>query len=458
VDKPNESVSDGLFTVQLDFGSNAFTGDARWLQISVRCPAGSGDWTTFTDRQELTATPYALFAANADYLDGQHGSYYQNASNINAGTLGTGYYSAYADLTAEGYLDNNAGTDLLTRTQSDGRYALTTHSHWGASWNGSGTGLSLDSSDGIGLSAAGETRGVSGISDSTDGRGVYGRAGLFGAEIGTAYGGYFESREENGTGVYGYADSTSGTNYGVTGRSDSTSGRGVYGYAPSTSGTNYGVIGRSDSTGGYGVEGYASATSGYTYGVYGRSDSTSGYGVFAYNTSSGIGLYAKSWLGNPIEAYSFADRRFYVSNTGEVYADGSFHSGGADLAEMLSAMEGLEPGDVLVVSHDGKLTRSTGAYQSTVVGVYSTNPGFVGGAGDDADLTGKVPLAIAGLVPVKASAENGPIRPGDLLVASSTPGHAMRGGDDPPIGTVIGKALESLDSGTGVIQMLVMLQ
>ncbi|MCA9934366.1 MAG: hypothetical protein KC415_10605, partial [Anaerolineales bacterium] len=59
---------------------------------------------------------------NADLLDGQHGSYYQNASNINAGTLGTSYYSAYADLTAEGYLDNNATTDLLNRAQSDGRY------------------------------------------------------------------------------------------------------------------------------------------------------------------------------------------------------------------------------------------------------------------------------------------------------------------------------------------------
>jgi hypothetical protein len=55
-------------------------------------------------------------------LDGQHGSFYQNASNINAGTLGTGYYSAHSDLTAEGYLDNNADADLLTRLQADGRY------------------------------------------------------------------------------------------------------------------------------------------------------------------------------------------------------------------------------------------------------------------------------------------------------------------------------------------------
>ncbi len=69
-----------------------------------------------------------------------------------------------------------------------------------------------------------------------------------------------------------------------------------------------------------------------------------------------------------------------------------------------------------------------------------------------------MPLAVVGIVPVKVSAENGPIRPGDLLVASSTPGHAMKAGPNPRRGTVIGKALEGLEEGTGVIQMLVMLR
>ena len=59
---------------------------------------------------------------DADLLDGQHGSYYQNATNINAGTLSTNWYSAYSDLTAEGYLDNSAAGDLLTQSQSDARY------------------------------------------------------------------------------------------------------------------------------------------------------------------------------------------------------------------------------------------------------------------------------------------------------------------------------------------------
>jgi len=67
-------------------------------------------------------------------------------------------------------------------------------------------------------------------------------------------------------------------------------------------------------------------------------------------------------------------------------------------------------------------------------------------------------LALAGVVPVKVTAENGPIAPGDLLVSSSTPGHAMCGGDNPPAGTVIGKALGALAAGSGTILMLVMLR
>jgi hypothetical protein len=62
-----------------------------------------------------------------------------------------------------------------------------------------------------------------------------------------------------------------------------------------------------------------------------------------------------------------------------------------------------------------------------------------------------------GIVPCKVSAENGAIRPGDLLVTSAIPGHAMRD-DDPKNGTILGKALGSLDSGTGVIKVLVTLQ
>lgn len=65
-------------------------------------------------------------------------------------------------------------------------------------------------------------------------------------------------------------------------------------------------------------------------------------------------------------------------------------------------------------------------------------------------------LALAGRVPVKVTSEGGAIRTGDLLVASSTPGYAMRAPADPAVGTVVGKALERADRAKGSIKMLVM--
>ncbi|MCC6823297.1 MAG: hypothetical protein IT579_21415 [Verrucomicrobia subdivision 3 bacterium] len=54
-------VSNGLFTVTLDFGAGVFTGADRWLDIAVR-PTGGGAFTTLAPRQEITATPYAQLA------------------------------------------------------------------------------------------------------------------------------------------------------------------------------------------------------------------------------------------------------------------------------------------------------------------------------------------------------------------------------------------------------------
>ncbi len=71
----------------------------------------------------------------------------------------------------------------------------------------------------------------------------------------------------------------------------------------------------------------------------------------------------------------------------------------------------------------------------------------------------EVPLAVVGIVSCKVTTENGPIQGGDPLVTSSTLGHAMKGTDRSRlVGAVVGKALEPLQSGKGVIQVLVTLQ
>jgi hypothetical protein len=240
----------------------------------------------------------------------------------------------------------------------------------------------------------------------------------------------------------------------------------------------FGLYGSGISTGIYGL-GVETGVKGHSYGhVGGRAgvwgNSEMGVGVRA-TSNHNVGLWAGAGQYNQsiIEGHQVdwegasLNRVFAVHWDGEVYADGGYHCGKstncwvtgnpADFAEVLPVANDPAPGEVLVVGPEGKLTRSTEPYQASVLGVYSTRPMYIGG-GENLDRGGYAPLAVVGIVPVKVSAENGSIVPGDLLVSSSTPGHAMRPDANPPVGTVIGKALEGLDEGTGVIQMLVMLQ
>src|SRR5438093_8625696 len=64
VDQGDVALTNGLFTVTLDFGAATFDGSARWLEIAVRPGASTGAYTNLSPRQALTATPYALRAAN----------------------------------------------------------------------------------------------------------------------------------------------------------------------------------------------------------------------------------------------------------------------------------------------------------------------------------------------------------------------------------------------------------
>jgi len=520
--KTGISVTNGLFTIpDLDFGTDAFQGDARWLQIEVKC-AGDSDYVPLSPRQALTAAPYALSLRPGAYVQGAL------AGTFIPGTILAVRNTATSNLAygVAGWSDSSNGAGVHGEASAT---AGTAYGVEGYSYSPGGAGVY-----GWARATTGTNYGVYGLSASTAGRGVYGIAN---AASGTTIGVFGESRSTAGFGVFGYAGATSGVTFGVAGQSESTEGRGVNGYVGATTGQTYGVHGESRSTSGTGVYGWASATTGITFGVWGRSDSTDGIGVYglanaaggvgmlgyayantgggvgvwgqtnapnghgvsgwALSTSGGHGVYAHSWApaeggaalyalnthtggiamwgqnnstdstlvlvnqgtGDLLKAFiSGGELRFRFQNDGWAYADGGWTTPAADLAELLPAAPGLEPGDVLVVGADGKLARSTQAYQPTVVGVYSTRPGFVGGQPMEGKPEGHIPLAVVGVVPVKASAENGPIRPGDLLVASATPGHAMRAGPNPPIGTVIGKALEGLEKGTGVIRMLVILQ
>ena len=104
----------------------------------------------------------------------------------------------------------------------------------------------------------------------------------------------------------------------------------------------------------------------------------------------------------------------------------------ADLAEKYTTDGLYEAGTVMKFGGDAELTQSDTHNDTRVAGVISTAPAFTMNGGIDGSY-----LALAGRVPVKVV---GDVQPGDMLVASATPGHAQTN-NKPEVGAVIGKAI-----------------
>lgn len=134
-----------------------------------------------------------------------------------------------------------------------------------------------------------------------------------------------------------------------------------------------------------------------------------------------------------------------------------------DVAEWVPSVEKLQAGTVVVLDggRSNHVVASASAYDTSVAGVVSAEPGVILGVpGDD-----KVKVATTGRVRVKVDATRGAVKVGDLLVTSDVAGVAMK---SVPVdlggvalhrpGTIIGKALEPLAGGVGEILVLLSLQ
>lgn len=347
-EKTSVPVSDGYFTIpDLDFGNSAFTGDARWLQIAVRCPAGSGMYTNLSPRQALTAVPYALGLRPGASIVGQEGNYSTLlVSNGYPGGVWPPYEKkAVAAWTSDGtalWGAAGSGTGVYGASSSGaGVYGASDNvGVYGGSGGGAGTGVygrvtatsgptdgvvgETSSTDGRGvrglaLATSGETYGVVGVGASPAGAGVY---GLNTATSGYAYGVRGDSASTQGVGVVGWASASSGYTIGVWGRNDSTTGAGVVGHALATSGETHGVRGQSDSTDGSGVVGWATAGSGFTVGVRGESASITGIGVFGYASATSGATYGVQGTSDSPAGFGVAGYTFGTGGVG-VYGYGT---------------------------------------------------------------------------------------------------------------------------------------
>lgn len=185
-----------------------------------------------------------------------------------------------------------------------------------------------------------------------------------------------------------------------------------------------------------------------------RIDGTNTTGIFFTRSGTDAGTIRSTADG--IEVWTSEKARMLVLQgmgarfLGSVQVDGSITAKYQDVAEWLTGPS--LPTGTVVVQEANRVMASDRAYDPRVVGVVSERPGILLGE----EGVAKIKVAHSGRVRVKVIA---PVAVGDLLVASATPGRAMRAAPREVLpGTVLGKALESLETGQGEILMLLTLQ
>lgn len=423
------AVVDGLFSVVLDVAPEDFSGQALWLEIHV-------EGETLSPRQPMRAAPYALGLRPGAVVE-----------------------------------STSAGQDVFTvRAWATGTALRAAGEDRGIHATGQNFGIYGEGGDGLG-------RGYGGYFTSTHGAGVFGGTSGNVITFTNSFVPGVWGVSEQGVGVLGQSHAS----FGVGVRGEVATGYGVFGDSGGTGifgrGAAFGVhgIGNAPAPGG-GYGGYFQSSTGV--GVYGRSTAVPAMnnslpaGVWGYS-ENGAGVYGESgnfgWAG-------YFDGHVRIDGT-LVISDALFANDKSgyvtDVAQNGSDSE-LETGDVVIVTGVapavvGEIPVPTVAlaktsYDRAVIGVVArdfdpddlyTEPGGAIAPGGYLKI-----VTLGAYAAIKVDAQHGEIRPGDLLVSSSTPGHAQAVplDENAPTGTVIGKALEGWNEGTGLIAVLVNMQ
>jgi hypothetical protein len=353
----------------------------------------------------------------------------------NVGNVGIGTTTPAYKLDVNGSINATAIYQNGVLLGSGGGGGTITGVTAGAGLTGGGTSgaVTLDIGAGTGLSVAADSLSVN-----------------YGATAGTAVQGNTSVTVSPGTGMSGGGSLTLGGGGTVTlNNADGGSSQAIFkqvanaaGTAQFSAGTNNDTL-RFEGTGGTSVS-FDAATKKVVI-----NSSTSGSTVSAANVSAG--QFAQSTGGGD---FTFP---------GNVIVTGNIAAKYQDVAEWVPAAHALPAATVVVLdpSRANQVQASAKAYDTRVAGVISAQPGLVLGV----SAPDKVLVATTGRVRVKVDARRAPIHIGDLLVTSDEQGMAMRseplnlgGAQIHRPGTLIGKALQPLESGVGEILVLLSLQ
>ena len=503
---------DGRFTVQLDFGAAAYDGNARWLEIDVRTPSPSGAYTTLTGRQQLTAVPYALYALSGN--PGPQGATGPQGVAGPQGAIGPQGTRGPTGPTGPQGVMGSPGAQGATGAQGTSPFLLNgTSAYYNAGNLGLGTtnpSFQLDVSRADGNSARFASPSTLGAVVALECAATGGRNWSL-ISTGAAH--------PFGAGSLAFRDvSSGGDRFSLTaagnvhvanslgiGKSNPSSRLHVFDTASSlitiesgVSAAQFSAINFTDR--GTSKFGLGKNTTNQFYidqvGV-GREmtvDTSGNIAFFGsnitniaqsdrvvtiYGNSNSPGPYPGTvslCLVNPVNGSSWAtavntDGSFSFYHNGV----GSNHvkvpvleiTGGADVAEPfdISGDAAVEVGMVVAIdpSQPGHLRLADTAYDATVAGVISGAGGVRAGLTlkqDNTAATGSHPVALSGRVYCWVDADaGGAVKPGDMLTTSATRGHAMKVSDASRAdGAVIGKAMTPLESGKGLVLILVNLR
>lgn len=312
ITNPNVAVTQGVFTVQLDFGASSFPGADRFLEIAVR-RSSAESFVTLNPRQQITSSPYSirtLSAAQADVaLDSQKLGGLDASEYVTTTTVGNSFVKnattqqiADFNINGSGFVGGNFGVGTTAPTSKlqvlASGYGITqtaggvtvgsfiSTSGGGSGWFGTRSDHPLnfftnDALPQMTLSTTGNF-GI-GITNPTA------RLQVFSPVAGT-------------TGVF----SESATGRAVWGKS--TSSRGVYGESNSLEGV-YGVSGS-----GAGVSGNSTSN----IGVYGESGGASGAGIYARNLAGGRAFYAEGNAAQSLASSGLVKAMIFVNQNGTI--------------------------------------------------------------------------------------------------------------------------------------------
>ena len=486
----NVPVTEGVFAAAIDFGVAAFNGDNRYLQISVRAPAGGGVYSPVSGRQLLSATPYALQT---------RGLFTDAGLNVGVGgTPASSKLDVFGDTTVRGRVLVSSGTTPVITTgmnNANDKRMWMAHSTNFPSWGIQYRDLVSDGfpADSIEFVAGDQTHPRIGIALSSGTMSFYDGTGSTvnnAAVINTSTdGGLIDLYNSAGIRTVRLDGSSSagfpGGDLGLlnrTGQESITLAADGGGY----DGDSAGIMVRKGTTSAAQMATFANggllrafnASGSARSTIYGNISGTgSGGAVFSQdNGSVGIDMRGSEVAGQGAQINLYrADGTNTISIDGDFNGDGRIITqelqitGGSDLSEQfdIRAADGsaAQPGMLVCIdpAHPGALVVSSSAYDKTVAGVVSgaggVKPGlWMGQKGTAAD--GRSPVALTGRVYCLVDATDAAVEPGDLLTSSSTAGHAMKAADHGlSQGAVIGKAMTRMAKGEkGLVLVLVNLQ